>query len=212
MKNISIILFLSCLIILSFSCKKDENAGDPSYTYISESVKPYIFKTGTWWCYAKDSSSVFDTLKLTSTETGFFWSELAINGSNGVKSEFFQMNLKSTFNGSEGNYYSAFDYMRKNGGGNFGEFGQPVLFTGQPVGYGFSGAKVDSLIPFYSVNGVVFNNVIKIKITKTEQYQVEYEKDTYLYFVPGIGLVRKETVLDSGQLDTWSLKSWNIVN
>jgi hypothetical protein len=175
-------------------------------------MDPYMFKTGTWWVYELAGTQTLDTVSITGTESGEFWSELAINGSNGVKAAYYQMGIKSSASNTTGNYYIAFDYMRKNGGGYYGEYGQPILFAGHTQGYGFGGAKIDTIMADFTVSGVPFFGVVKIKITSAEQYQTEYPKDTYLYFAPGFGLVRKDVVQDVGDVDIWLVKSWNIVN
>ena len=212
MKTVKVLLMLALLSTVALSCKKEETKGDPAFVPISHNMDPYMFKTGTWWVYGLEGTQTLDTVTITGTESGEFWSELAINGSNGVKAAYYQMGIKSSASNTTGNYYIAFDYMRKNGGGYYGEYGQPILFSGHPQGYGFSGAKIDTIMAEFTVSGAPFSNVIKIKITSAEQYQTEYPKDTYLYFAPGFGLIRKDVIQGVGDVDVWLIKSWNIIN
>jgi hypothetical protein len=211
-KNPIFILLIAAGILISSSCKKEDSKGDPVLEPISHNMDSYLFKTGTWWVYGLEGTQTFDTVTITGTESGEFWSELAINGSNGVKAAYYKMEIKSSASNTTGNYYVAFDYMRKNGGGYYGEFGQPILFSGHPQGYGFSGAKIDTIYSNFIVSLWPFFSVVKMKITSAEQYQTEYPKDTYLYFAPGFGLIRKDVIQDVGDVDVWLIKSYNIVN
>jgi len=54
-------------------------------------------------------------------------------------------------------------------------------------------------------------DVDKVKITAANQYQPEFDYDTYLYYTDTVGLIKKETDLGGGNIESWTLKRWNVI-
>ena len=101
--------------------------------------------------------------------------------------------------------------MKRNGGGTWGEKGQPIYMSNSAVGTTFNGMEISSQLNTLNVNGITFNNVTKIKITSANQIQPEFSNDTYLYYSDSVGLIKKEIILGINNIESWSIKHWKIV-
>lgn len=215
MKN-SILLLFFCLAFLECH-KKEQPTPDPTsvveYRYIQESMKPFEVKTNSYWVYVNDSTGVQDSVAVLSTETGMVWTTPQVHGQGGgTQSEYYKINLKSYLTNTSYNNYILNNFMKKNGGGTWGEEGQPIYMANSAVGSSFSGMEISLKLNTFTVNGITFNNVTKIKITAVKQYQQEFAHDTYLYYADIVGLIKKEIVLGSNNIEAWSIKRWKIVN
>lgn len=202
-------LSVLALILTFISCKKEETKGEDQTELISKGLYPFKFKTGSYWVYEKDSSATLDTVQVIGTDSNFCWSVPRIHGYPGVKSEYFKIGLKSSQPSGITNYYLNHDYIRVNGGVFFCSDGQPVFHLNLE-GHNFNGMKVVDSFPSLTINGNIFSYVTKVKITASEQFKHVFDTTTYLYFTDSIGLIRKEIETSSG-LETWSIKTWNII-
>lgn len=211
------IFSLSILLLFFFSCSKDqpepEKNPTTNYVYLDPSVKPYKFKTGSYWVYINDSTSITDSIRLDSISTGFIITTPSVHGTtNQTRSEFYTIQLHSFGNSS---YYSETlfgKYLIRNFSGNYFQFyGQPIYIANSPVGTSNRGMEIVSKLPSYTVNTTTFSQVDKIKITAASQSQQEFTYDTYLYYSDTIGLIKKEILLPSGAIESWSIKRWNVI-
>ncbi len=66
---------------------------------------------------------------------------------------------------------------------------------------------------FLSMNvGInTFSNVDQVQIIAAAQSLPEFTFDTYLYYSDTIGLLKKETILSPGNIESWSVKRWNVM-
>lgn len=214
MKN-SIIILLFCSTFIQ--CHKDDKpSADPAsqteYHYIQESIKPFEVKANSYWVYKNDSTGVQDSISVLSTETGMIWTIPQAHGQGGgTQSEYYKINLKSFSNNTYYNDYILNNYIKRNGGGTWGQDGQPIYMANSNVGTSFNGMEISSKLNSLNVNGITFTNVTKIKITTANQIQPEFSNDTYLYFVDTVGLIKKDIVLGINNIESWTIKNWKIV-
>ena len=215
MKNSIILLLLLCLTFLA--CHKDkqpapDNTPKTQYNYIQLSIKPFEVKTNSYWVYKNDSTGVQDSVSVLSTETGMVWTTPQVHGQGGgTQSEYYKINLKSFSNNTYYNHYILNNFMKMNGGGTWGQDGQPIYMANSNVGTAFNGMEIVSNLNSLTINGITFNNVTKIKITTANQIQPEFSNDTYLYFVDTVGLIKKDIVLDINNIESWSIKNWKTI-
>src|SRR6187401_313534 len=71
----SIFHFKYCIIVfvtLIISCTKDSETQEIHYQYLAATLKPYMFKNGSYWVYENDSTGILDSIHVTNTTHGFF--------------------------------------------------------------------------------------------------------------------------------------------
>lgn len=201
-------LFLIGFTIIS--CNKEDTVDEINYSYLSESIKPFKFMAGTYWIFQNDSTEILDSIVVISTENDFYWSPPSIQGQAGGKSEYFQMNLKSFLTLDIYNDYLTNYYIKRNGGGDYGENGQPIYLANRDIGTEFNGMTIIAKYESLTINSNTFENIVETKITDSLQYQPMFDNNTYLYFSDSIGLIKKVTDLGNGNYDSWSIKKWNL--
>jgi hypothetical protein len=109
------------------------------------------------------------------------------------------------------NYYLTNNYIKLNGGGEYGQDGQPIFMADCEIGTEFNGMEIQEKIQSLIINSNTFNNVIKVKITASKQYQPVYTNDTYLYFEENVGLIKKVIDLGNSEFESYSIKDWNLI-
>jgi hypothetical protein len=200
------------LISLLPSCKKDMPAEQTYYSYLSASLKSYMFIDGSYWVYENDSTGVSDSIAVTGTSHGFFIESPAWTGQevSQTRVECYKINLSDALASAVENNFLLGNIVSINGNENgVTHMGQPVLLAHAPVGDKVSGAEVWDTLSILNAGGNTFYNVEVMKINYLEQAQQEFSHNTYLYFADSIGLVRKEIDLGNGSLESWSLKRWH---
>ena len=219
MKN-TLPLFAFFLLIIS-SCKKGKDEEPKpnllynvtTYNYISTSILPYKFKVGTYWVYENDSTGILDSIVVDSISTGFFISTPSVHSTTGeTKTEFYKMNIHSFGSSTYYNESLINFYLTRNYSGEWYNFqGQKIYAANHPIGTTSDGMTI--IAKFLSMNvGInTFNNVDKVEIIAANQSSPEYAFDTQLYFCDSIGLIKKGTILSPGNIESWSIKRWNIV-
>lgn len=208
MKYIST-LFLFGIILVS--CVKENSDNKTIYRYLSEDIKPYKFKTGSYWVFQNDTTGTLDSITIISTENDFYWGPPSIHGQSGVKHEYYKINLISHASSQTYNDYLTDHYIKRNGGGEYGQNGQPIFMSKSDTGTEFNGMSIIAKFPSLTINNNTFNNVVVTKITASHQYQAVYIYDTYLYFSDSVGLIRKIADLGNGNLESWSIKRWTVI-
>lgn len=218
--NFPILIFI--LVIVS-ACHKEVPQQKPVNTHTTQahyynldpSILPYKFKVGSYWVYENDSTFVLDSIVVDSVSTGFITTFPNPHGTGfSTEEEFFKMYLHA-FGSSK--YYNECLIQKKiirNFGGDFFHFlGQLIYLSNSPVGTSWQGQGMEITAKFLamSVNSYNFNYVDEVKITAANQYQPEFAYDTYLYYTDTIGLIKKETILGTGNIESWSIKRWNVI-
>ena len=208
-RSISIFTILTISLAIS-SCQEDDQT-PITIRYLNESIKPYKFMTGSYWIFINDTSGIEDSILVTSTVNDFYVSAAGINAKSSIKEEFFQINLKNFSTSNIYNDYLTISYIKRNGGGFYGQNGQPIYIAESDTGTEFNGMTIIAKYSTFTINSNTFNNVVATKITASQQYQPMFSNDTYLYFCDSIGLIKKVTILGSGNVESWSVLRWSVI-
>lgn len=178
-------------------------------------VNPYfknnfLFESG-FWVYQDTTELTTDSITLESAAFGSIPPNPAFNHFQ----EFYLMNLRSHTFDAEYNEFIITNHWRRNGGGDFGELGQPLMhikdFENAPqVGNGFNGYEIMDILDEIEVNGVPFSNVVWSRVYADEQHQHEFDFDTDLWFAPGVGIIRKAWTDDQDVSHVWDLINWQV--
>lgn len=206
MKSTGPKLFLLLLATnLLLSCRKEVEK-DGIHLFSAED-KELCFQSGSYWVFKNDSDQTIDSLVITDVKRDFYWSPPPVHGYPGDKHEFFTMNIRSY--GPENYYYNDYvtrgRFIRRNGGGDYGQLGQPIFNDGS-----FNGLSVINTDTSVTLNGNTFNHAYKFKVTATQQYQHVFNYDTYLYYHIGTGFIKKETVIGPNNVESWSIIRWSV--
>ena len=217
----SIIPILAFILLVVSACRKEEDAepkptptASPSqYNYISESIAPYKFKTGSYWIYENDSTGLLDSVTVDSISTGFFVSIPSVHGTTGYTyTQFYKMYFHDFGTSELYNQTLMNNYLVRNYSGDYSNFyGQGIYAANSPVGTSSNGMTI--IAKFLSMNiGInTFNNVDEVQIIAADQSFPEFAFDTYLYYSDTIGLIKKEAILSPGNIESWSIKRWNVI-
>lgn len=226
MKKICLlILFVGTLL---HSCKKEEdekpNYYSPhvglvvySYDSISSYSSPYKFKTDSYWVYENDSTFALDSVVVDSISTDFYISSPIFYDGNGVmqsiKTEFYKMYFHHYGTSQLYNQTLMTDYLVRNYSGDYYSsiLGQNIYATNSPIGTTSNGMTIIAKYLSMNIGINTFSNVDEVKIIAADQSFPEFLYDTYLYYCDSVGLIKKETELSPGNIESWSLKRWNIV-
>ena len=168
----------------------------------------YIFTSG-YWVYEDTVSSNRDSVTIVGFSTGL----TRLDPWTAPNEEFFLVDYYSYFFGINYNdYFSHGWYYKRNGGGVYGQFGQPIMMTqlSGPAAIGdyFNGCEMVNFHDTLHINGVAHLNVVQTRIFASQQYQHEFNYDSDLYFSPGVGVVRKTYTDSSGVNHIWDLVKW----
>ena len=172
----------------------------------------YVFESG-YWVYQDSANLQTDSITLLNTTHGY------ISPNPGIPDyqEFYLMEFKSHSFGYTFNEFIMTHLWRRNGGGIYGELGQPVMDIGQfatwpEVGNGFNGYEILDIFTSYQVGEAVFDNVVWSRVYEAEQYQYEFEFDTDIYFAENVGIIRKEYTDNDGIHHIWNLINYETEN
>jgi len=189
------------------SCKKNDPVSEVQYTYLNKSLKSnFTFNEGSYWVYQNQTMQK-DSVVLTNSKTGF---TSTCPGNDCSKSEFIALTFNNVTRGTSFNHYLISSYIKYNGGGAWGQYGQPIYITGENLGYEFNGLVVGEKLDSLLVMNVMYYNVEKMSVNADEQFQHVFEFNRDFYFVPSIGIV-KQVIYDTiNGTETWELKSSRI--
>ncbi len=167
----------------------------------------YVFQSGSYWFYENELTLVTDSVVLDSTVHYITWSPQAGTPGHLIidSTEYYRMNLRHATNDLTFTYYITQSYIYQNTPG----YGQWIFSLPSPY---YQDPNIDTL-PVLSVLGNNFYDVIKVKVkTYPTQYHAEnYPVNTFLYYSPNYGLIRKEIADTINGTQIWNLKRWNIV-
>jgi hypothetical protein len=190
-----------------YSCNKECQENQITYSYIDESLKSnYSFNEGSYWIYEDQAMNV-DSVVLTNHETGFT-STCPDNSCSTY--EFIELTFNNVTQETFFNHYLMSRHIKYNGGGEWGQNGQPIYINDKEEGYEFNGLVVERVLDSLMISNTIFYNVEKMNIQVDMQYQNEFEFDREFYFVPSIGIVR--TIINDTINGTiiWDLKNYYI--
>jgi hypothetical protein len=203
-----VLIFLFCLIL--FSCKKKEEASTYTIGYLLPELRPYMFNVGSYWVYENDSSFVLDSITVSSIRHDFIYSTPSGPGMGSPgKSEFYRMNLNDFMTFDNYTDFIWYGIIARNGNES-PTFGQPILIPSDNIGYHDCGTYVWDTINSINILGNTFSKVREMKVVSSEQLINAFSYDTYLFYSDSIGLIKKIVDKGNGNIESWSLKRWNI--
>jgi hypothetical protein len=217
MKRLILILNIYTCVCIFTSCVKEKQqqtnnpTNNATYVYMYDYFKPYMFEAGSYWVYENDTTSILDSVVVTSNQRGFD-TIYSAHPFQMYYAEFYTVNFHDFLDSSD--YFEVLsvyvnNYMLRKVPNQFGN--QPILFFGSPIGTSYSGCTLLDSIPSTNINSHIFTNVIKMKITAAQEpLPRQFNHDTYLYFKDSIGLIKTEIDTGTGIVESWSLKRWSI--
>ena len=172
----------------------------------------FVFASG-YWVYRDTVNNDIDSISLVNCMHDYvdpnpLWNDYQ---------EYYLMQCHSHSYDYSYNDYIFVETWKRNGGGDYGELGQPIMYIEQyaqypEVGSGFNGFEIiDIITNSIEIQGNVFNNVVVSRIYEDDQYQYEFEYTTDLYFGPKVGIIRKEYTDDLGVKHVWDLVNWQSI-
>ncbi|MCF8277299.1 MAG: hypothetical protein K9J17_11245 [Flavobacteriales bacterium] len=197
-------IFLVILFVLTLnSCSKDDPTRQADYSYLDESFKQnFVFNEGSYWIY-QDQSMNMDSVVLAHCDSGFT-SNCPKNACD--LNQYVSLTYENVTQGTVFNHYLIFNSIKYNGGGEWGQDGQPIFLVNQEEGYFFNGLLVGEQIDNLLILNEVFYNVQKMSVQADFQYQSEFEYDTDFYFSETVGIVRIVIHDTINGTQTWNLK------
>jgi len=201
------IYFLGLLIFLISACQESEIPNRTNKTYISEDLKnEFVFEKGSYWIYENNNGNI-DSVILYDLDSGF----TSICPDNGcpqreyIKMKFQNMTRKEVFN-----HYFVEKVIKYNGGGNWGQDGQPIFVLNIEIGESSGGLIFISHYDSLEVMEDVFYNVDIMGIKAKEQFQDEFDFNTDLFFSPHVGVIRKIIYDTINGTEIWNIKRYEI--
>ena len=203
------IFILGLLLIFSYSCIKNEEINSTNYAYISEELKEnLIFKQGSYWIYENNINEL-DSIVLIDIDSGYTSTcpdnACAIN-------EYIKLIYKNTTQNFTYNHYYLRNFIRYNGGGDWGQDGQPIYVGGYNIDEGFNGVVLTDKYDSIEIMNRVYYDVEVMTISASFQYQNEFDFNTDFFFSPHIGIIRMVTHYTIDESQTWNLKRYKIEN
>ncbi|UTW65502.1 hypothetical protein KFE94_12670 [bacterium SCSIO 12643] len=200
------LLFLLFILFIS-SCKKEEPVSQVKYNYLNQNLKTdYSFNPNSYWVYENQNSNI-DSVVLVNQETGF---TSVCPQNDCARNEFITLTFKSMSRGVSFNQYLMSNFIRYNGGGTFGQHGQPIHILNRDQGYQFNGLVVGEVFDSLQVSNTMYYNVEKMTVQADQQFQKKFDYDRDFYFVPSIGIVRIVIHDHKQGVITWDLKRYHL--
>jgi len=205
MKTLRAMLVLFVLLTASFELPAQ------STIYVDIHLENcYTFYSG-YWVYQDSATLELDSIILIELKHGFYGPNPAIPNYR----EYYQLTLKHVNSGETYNEFYIVNEWKRNGGGTYGELGQPVFWVNisnhEPyIGYGYNGFEMIALFDSIAIGDNTFYQVCKSTVYADEQYQHEFDFDTDLYFAPHIGIVRMDYFDEGSVHHVWNLVNWDV--
>jgi hypothetical protein len=203
--------FFLLLIAMTYSCKKDEceNYLPHKDVVIDNSMNTFKFKESSYWVYQNDVTLELDSLRVIFGSDSEFPSKC----SGGTYVNEYRMTVHSFLNNQDCDYFIIGSELNKDtnsSGNHFGRF----IYSGTNIYSVDSGIECIENIPLLNLNGNDFNNVKKIwvKVLPANSYFPNLSiHDMFYYFSDSVGLIKWEVIDGSSIIESWSLKSWDLI-
>jgi len=203
MKSTSKFLILLSVCLVMFLSTSAQNT-----IYVLNYYKSnYLFSSG-FWVYQDVATQETDSITLDNVKHGFY-------GPNPVildYREYYQLEYYSHTHDSAFNDFFMENLWRVNGGGQYGELGQPVMLANYngPLMGGYNGFEILEILDSLVVGNNVFYDVARSHVYENQQYQHEFDFDMDLYYADGTGIVRKAYFDDDSVYHSWDLVNWEV--
>jgi hypothetical protein len=207
--------FFLLLIAMTYSCKKDEceNYLPHKDVVIDNSMNTFKFKESSYWVYQNDVTLELDSQRVIFGSDNDFTGEFPSKCSGGTYVNEYRMTVHSFLNNQDCDYFIIGSELNKDtnsSGNHFGRF----IYSGTNIYSVDSGIECIENIPLLNLNGNDFNNVKKIwvKVLPANSYFPNLSiHDMFYYFSDSVGLIKWEVIDGSSIIESWSLKSWDLI-
>ncbi len=207
--------FFLLLIAMTYSCKKDEceNYLPHKDVVIDNSMNTFKFKESSYWVYQNDVTLELDSQRVIFGSDNDFTGEFPSKCSGGTYVNEYRMTVHSFLNNQDCDYFIIGSELNKDtnsSGNHFGRF----IYSGTNIYSVDSGIECIENIPLLNLNGNDFNNVKKIwvKVLPANSYFPNLSiHDMFYYFSDSVGLIKWEVIDGSSIIESWSLKSWDVI-
>lgn len=217
-----IIISLLFTLLITSSCKKEEekpptgSGSHTTYMHIHAGLDQFRFQSGSYWVYENDTTGALDSVVLTSTSTGWIITSPSVHGGPSTQAEIYKMFMHGFGTGLDYNHSLLGKSMYYNFTGTSivsGLHAQPIYLTDCTVGTISTGMEVLDQELTVSIGSNTFNSVDKMKVSFADQDPpAEFACDTYFYYADTLGLIKKESDLGSGNIESWSLIRWHVIH
>jgi hypothetical protein len=203
------------LIVITYSCKKNEceNYSPHKVVVIDNSMNSIKFKESSYWVYQNDVTLELDSQRVIFSSNNDFTGEYPSKCSGGTYVYEYRMTVHSFLNNQNYDYFIIGYGLNKDtnsSGNHYGRF----IYSGTNIYSADSGTEYIENIPLLNLNGNDFNNVKKIwvKVLPANSYYPNLSiHDMYYYFSDSVGLIKWEVSDGSTIIESWSIKSWDII-
>lgn len=191
--------------MLISSCKCDVQkvvypTGDDMYAY--------VFRDTSVWVYKNTTTNVLDTMTMHRMGHGDFGIDTTDKCVK-LSKEIFVMDFKSSLKPYPPvTYFIDYTGIRLGGTGVFPYMGQQIYNRLQTVGDSTNFSKYVNFYSSLSVGGQTYQNVKKIQV----HHYLTTVSDTFYYWAPNSGLIRKEFHDSIGGIEYWDLIESNLKN
>jgi hypothetical protein len=200
---------------MTYSCKKDkcENYSPHKDVVIDNSMYSSKFKESSYWVYKNDVTLELDSQRVIYSSNNDFTGEYPSKCSGGTFVYEHRMTVHSFLNNKDFDYFIIGSGLYKDTnsmGNHLGRF----IYSGTNIYSNESGAEYMENIPFLNLNGSDFTNVKKIwvKVLPTNSYYPNLSThEMYFYFSDSVGLIKWEVSDGTSVIESWSLKSWDVI-
>lgn len=208
--------FISLLLIaITYSCKKDEceNYSPHKDVVIDNSMNAIKFKESSYWVYQNDVTLALDSQRVIFGSGNNFTGEYPSKCSGGTNVNEYRMTVHSFLNNQNYDYFiigSGLNIDTTSSGNHYGR----LIYSGANSYSANSGTDYIENIPLLTLNGHDFQNVKKIwvKVLPANSYYPNLSlHDMYYYFSDSVGLIKWELIDGSTIIESWSIKSWDVI-
>lgn len=187
------------IFIVLVSCKKNEEVDlNPNFGKLdTEFINEFSFNENSYWIY-QNQNMTLDSVQLINKELGIT-SPIPKGGT--ISSEYIKMKFVNHTSGEEHNHYLYSNTIKYNGGGPWGELGQPIFVYKEN---GFNGVSEFEHYDSLMVANKMYYDVEVWRLIASTQYQNEFEFDTDFYFCKSIGIIKTisyDTILGTNTID-----------
>jgi|688.fasta_scaffold148540_3 hypothetical protein len=207
--------FFLLLIAMTYSCKKDEceNYLPHKDVVIDNSMNTFKFKESSYWVYQNDVTLELDSQRVIFGSYNDFTGEFPNKCSGGTSVHEYRMTVHSFLNNQDDDYFIIGSGLTKDTNSTGNHYGR-FIYSGTNIYSADSGSECIENIPLLNLNGNDFYNVKKIwvKVLPANSYSPNLSiHDMYYYFSDSVGLIKWELSDGSSIIESWSLKSWDVI-
>ena len=203
------------LIVITYSCKKDEceNYSSHKDVVIDNSMNSIEFKESSYWVYQNDVTLEVDSQRVIFGSNNDFTGEYPSKCSGGTSVNEYRMTVHSFLNNQDDDYFIIGSGLTKDTNSSGNHYGR-IIYSGTNSYSEDSGTKCIENIPLLTLNGNDFHNVKKIwiKVLPANSFSPNLSlHDMYYYFSDSVGLIKWEVSDGSTIIESWSIKSWDVI-